>query len=142
MKNFIDRLGLYERFTSSLGNKYICTIATAGDKRAAKQTAQSMATLLSNGVFAQSYISATLGVSARFDIDDKSSLEKLYEDAQNLGKKLVTDIKKSAKYPAQNVVFRIISKLVLRPMYTHMIKKNKDTNTKGVYQNLVARNLI
>lgn len=142
MKNFIDRLGLYERFTSSLGNKYIGTISTAGDKRAANSTAQSMATLLSNGIFARSYISGTLGVSARFDIDDTSALDKLFKDASNLGKKMVTDIEKAANYPAQNIVFRVISKLVLRPMYTRMIKKNKDTNTKGVYQNLAARNLI
>lgn len=142
MKNFIDRLGLYERFTSSLGDKYVCSISTAGDGRLAKQTAASLAKLLTSGVFQRGYISGAVGISARFDDIDNSDKANQFEAVEKLSKKLVDDIKTNKKYVLQNVFNRLLSKLVLQPIYKRMITKNKDANTKGVYDSLVARGLI
>lgn len=142
MKNFIDRLGLYERFTSSLGDKYYAAISTAGDKRAAAKTAKDLAKLLSSGVFARGYVSGSIGVSARFDSEAPDTVIASEHEASSLGVKLVKDIQSAKRYPLQNAFFRLLSKLVLRPMYTSMIIKNKGTTTQGVYQNLTARNLI
>lgn len=143
MKNFVDRLGLYERFTSSLGEKYVVGISTAGDSRAAKKTAGELAKLLTTGIFARGYTSGSLGVSSRMEADGTYvDQQKALNNAHKLGVKLATDIKERKKYPMQNVASRILSKLILRPAYKKVIEKSKDASTKGVYQNLSARNLI
>lgn len=141
MKNFIDRLGLFERFTSSLGNKYIASISTAGNARAAKKTALELSKLLSGGIFATSYISGTLGASSRIETDN-NSYQSILTKARGLGIQLVKDIITHKRYPLQNILGKLLSKVILRPVYTKVISKNKDKNTKGVYQNLAARNLI
>lgn len=141
MKNFIDRLGLYERFTSSLGNKYIASISTAGNLRAAKKTASQLSKVLAGGIFAISYVTGTLGASSRFEPENKSYQSTL-EEAHKLGRQLAKAIRTHKRYPLQNILARLLSKVVLRPVYTNVIKKNKGKNTKGVYQNLAARNLI
>lgn len=143
MKNFVDRLGLYERFTSSLGEKYVVGISTAGDSRAAKKTAGELAKLLTTGIFARGYISGSMGASSRMQADGTYvDQQKVLNSAHKLGVKLATDIKERKKYPLQNVASRILSKLVMRPAYKKVIEKSKDASTKGVYENLVARNLI
>lgn len=146
MKNFIDRLGLYEHLTSSLGNKYILGISTAGNKRMAKQTAKELVGLLTGGTFARGYISGVMGASTipGNDLIPERKLlkEKSLKEAQVLGEKLVKDIQKQKKYRFQNIFNRLLSTFVLRPMYVKSITKNKDKNTKAVYNNLVSRNLI
>lgn len=141
MKNLIDRLGLYERFTSSLGNKYIASISTAGNLRAAKKTASQLSKLLAGGIFARSYVTGTLGASSRFEPESRS-YQGMLEKAHKLGRQLAKAIRTHKRYPLQNIFARLLSKVVLRPVYSNVIKKNKDKNTKGVYQNLAARNLI
>lgn len=143
MKNFVDRLGLYERFTSSLGEKYVIGISTAGDYRAAKKTSGELAKLLTTGIFARGYISGSMGASSRIEADGTYvDQQKVLKSAHKLGIKLATDIKERKKYPLQNVASRILSKLVMRPAYKKVIEKSKDASTKGVYENLAARNLI
>ena len=143
MKNFIDRLGLYERFTSSLGDKYVVGISTAGDPRAAKKTAKELAGLLTTGIFARGYVSGVMGVSSRFEADgtDVNRIKSL-NSAHLMGAKLANDIQRSKKYSLQNIVGRILSKLVLQSAYKTVIEKNKDANMKGVYEYLAANNLI
>ncbi|QVK20120.1 NAD(P)H-dependent oxidoreductase [Mycoplasmatota bacterium] len=146
MKNFIDRLGLYEHLTSSLGEKYILSISTGGGQSMAKQTAIQMSKALAGGPFARGYISGVMGgsyrpgdevIAKRVDIRQRS-LNK----AEKLGQQLVEDISNNKKYLFQNIFSRLLSKLVLRPVYIKFIMKNKKKNTKAVYNNLVSRNIL
>lgn len=143
MKNFIDRLGLYERFTSSLGDKYVVSISTAGDSRAAKKTAKELANLLTTGIFARGYVSGSMGVSSRLEADGTYANQiKSLNSAHLLGANLAKDIKRHKRYSLQNIAGRLLSKFVLQPAYKKVIEKSKDANTKGVYEYLASRNLI
>ncbi|VBB07549.1 nadph-dependent fmn reductase [Lucifera butyrica] len=139
MKNFIDRLGMYERFTSSLGGKYIVGIATAGHT-GAKKVAMGLTCLARDGIFKRGYVSGILGINIGSDrvVNDAGKLML----ARNLGKKITRDIKTYNKYPFQNLIGRWINCLFVRPHFYKVILKNKDGSMKAVYNNLSQRGLI
>lgn len=146
MKNFIDRLGIYEHLTSSLGEKYILSISTAGNKRMARKTAIEMSKVLTGGTFARGYISGVMGGSSRPGdelIPERVEIKKRsLNEAKKLGEKLVEDIYNKKKYKFQNMFNRLLAKIIFRPIYIKFITKNKDKNTKAVYNNLVSRNIL
>lgn len=138
MKNFIDRLGMYERFTSSMGGKYIAGISTAGSM-GAKKVAKSLTCLARDGIFRRGYVSGVLGVSIGGGVaNDVATLSM----ALDLGKKIARDIKSNKKYPLQNIFGRLINHLFVKPHFRKVILKNKDIGMKAVYNNLRQRGLI
>lgn len=139
MKNFIDRLGMYERFTSSLGGKYMVGISTAGSMGAGK-VAKGLACLARDGVFRRGYVSGVLGVSigGGGGANDTATLTM----ARSLGRKIARDIKNNKKYPFQNLFGRLINYLFVKPHFRKVILKNKDDSMKAVYNNLRQRGLI
>jgi multimeric flavodoxin WrbA len=139
MKNFIDRLGMYERFTSSLGGKYMAGISTAG-AMGAKQVATRLACMARDSIFKRGYLSGSLGVSigAGRVMDNADQLLL----ARNLGRKITQDIKNHKKYLFQNLFGRLINYLFVKPNFYKVILKNRAGSMKAVYDNLSQRGLI
>ena len=141
MKNLIDRLGMFEVTTSSLGGKYMAGISAASSAGAAKKVAKSLAKFGSNGTFMRSFSSGSLGEGFK-NGRTAASDELVIEKARKLGKKVADDIKKGRKYPLQNLFGRLIGTLLLKPVFSNYILKNKDGDTKEIYTSLRHRNLI
>lgn len=140
MKNFMDRFGLFEYFTASLGGKYLAAISTASMPGAARKTVAQMAQLLTNGVFRRGYISGTLGAKARAagtGVDGKAQ-----KQAERLGRRLARDIAHGRRYPLQNLTARAVNRFMLRPMFRGAIVSHREDMMKGVHDSLVARGLI
>ncbi|HYE11532.1 MAG TPA: flavodoxin family protein [Patescibacteria group bacterium] len=141
MKNLIDRLGMYEVATSSLGGKYIAGISAANSTAAAKKTARTLSHLGNTGTFSRSYTSGFLG--AGFSGRNQASTEKeILSKARLLGKKVAGDIKEGRKHSFQNISGRVISGLFMKPAFSKYIIENKEADTKVIYSSLKERNLI
>ncbi|HQL35140.1 MAG TPA: flavodoxin family protein [Bacillota bacterium] len=141
MKNLIDRLGMYEAATSSLGGKYIAGISAANSSAAAKKTAKTLSHFGNTGTFSRTYTSGFLG--AGFSGGRQASNEQeILRKARLLGKKIACDIKKGRKYLFQNIPGRIISSMLMRPAFSKYIIENKEADTEVLYTSLKNRNLI
>ena len=141
MKNLIDRLGLFEYFTSSaFGGKYVVGISTANSAGAAKKVAKSLAYLPTSGVFQRGYVSGFLGVSSRGKevAEDSDALRR----ARELGRKLVQDIRSGRNYPLQNPIGSLINHLILKPNFSTAILDHRGGMMKGVHKNLEQRGLL
>lgn len=140
MKSLIERFGLFEYFTSTLGGKYLAAISTASRPRAAKKAAKGFPGLLAGGVFQRGYVSGTMGARAQgrgVPVQD-GDLHR----AATLGRKLAMDIKRGRKYPWQNLLARSINRLLVRPGFRGAVVRYKDGMMRGVYLNLRERGLI
>ncbi len=141
MKNLLDRLGLFERFTSAtFGGKYVVGISTARSAGTAKKVAKRLAGFLTNGVFERGYITGFLGASsgANGAADDPEALRK----ARASGRKLVRDVRSGRRYPLQNPAGRLLNRLILKPSYSKAILDYREGAVKGVYQNLQQRGML
>lgn len=141
MKNLIDRLGMYEVSTSSLGGKYMAGIASASSPNAAKKVAKGLSRFGISGTFKRSYSVGYLG--AGFRGGKVAENEKaLMEDARKLGMKMAKNILVKKTYPLQGLPKRILNALMMRPVFGNYIKNNKDGETKFLYENLHQRHLL
>lgn len=141
MKNLFDRLGMYTMLTSSLGGKYAVGISTATSVNSAKKVAGELAANTSSHIFVRGYVSGVLAagyVKNKTALEDKDTLNK----AWNLGSKMAKDIKNGKRYPLQNLLNRLIYKYIVKSKVTNYIVKEKESDTKAVYNNLLQRNLI
>lgn len=139
MKNFIDRLGIFERFTSSLGDKHMVGVSTAGSM-GAKKVAKGLTEFATGSIFQRGYMSGILGVSIGGGdiLEDTITLNK----AHQLGKKITKDIKNNKSYPLQNLFGRLINNYFVKPHFLKVILINKEGKMKAVYNNLSQRGLI
>lgn len=141
MKNLIDRLGMLEVSTSSLGGKYMAGISAANSAGAARKVAASLARFGNGGTFSRSYNSGHLGEG--FSGGRKAGEEKtVLARARKLGRKVARDIKNEEKYTFQSIPGRIFSSLIMKPAFSKYIKANKEGDAKIMYESLKARNLI
>jgi multimeric flavodoxin WrbA len=139
MKNFmVDRIGMFTAYTSSLGGKYFVSISTAGGIGANK-VAESMADHFLVGFHQRSYMTGNL--FAHVGHGNIHSNPEWEDKARRLGRKLALDIEKKRTYPFQKLTSRIVNRVLVRKLIMTNIYKNKDGELKGVYQNLVERNL-
>ncbi len=141
MKNLLDRLGLFERFTSAtFGGKYVLGISTASSEGAAKKVARDLAGIVTNGAFERGYITGFLGASSSGGgvQRDKAALLK----AHALGRKLVCDIRSGRRYPFQNPVGQLMNQFILKPNYRKATVEYREGPMKAVYDNLRQRGLI
>jgi multimeric flavodoxin WrbA len=141
IKNLIDRLGLFEYFSSStFGGKYVVGISTANSAAAAKKVAKDLAHLLTNGVFQRGYVSGFLGASSRGNgiAGDPDALRK----ARELGGKLARDIQSGRQYPLQHLIGRLMNRFILKPNFRIAILNHREGMMKGVYENLRQRELL
>ncbi len=141
MKNLMDRLGMYEAATSSLGGKYIAGISAANSAAAAKKTARTLSHFGNTGTFSRTYTSGFLG--AGFSGGRQAGKEQeILHKARLLGKKIACDIKEGRKYPFQSIPGRIISSMFMRPAFSKYIIENKEADTKILYSSLKNRSLL
>jgi len=141
MKNLLDRLGMFERFTSAtFGGKYVVGMSTARSAGDAKKVARGLAGLLTNGVFERGYISGFLGASSGAN-GVENNPDALIK-AHALGSKLVQDIRSGRQYPLQNLAGRLLNRIILKPNYSKAILDYREGPVKGVYENLVQRGVL
>jgi multimeric flavodoxin WrbA len=138
MTNFINRLGLYTPYTSSLAGKYVVGISTAEGYGASK-VAKDLTGIVS-GMFGFGYVTGTLGV-VRGSKRIEDMPEKL-QRARELGCKLVSDIERRRRYPFQLLLPRLGTALIARRFILRSILDNREGRMKAVYENLVARGVI
>ncbi len=141
MKNLLDRLGLFERFTSAtFGGKYVVALSTASSAGAAKKVAKDLAGIVTNGAFERGYITGILGASSSGGgvQRDKAALLK----AHALGRKLVCDIRSGRRYALQNPWGQLMNLLILKPNYRKATVDYREGPMKAVYDNLRQRGLI
>jgi multimeric flavodoxin WrbA len=139
IKRFIERLGMYERFTSSLGGKYVIGISTCSSTGAGR-VARNLVLLVSNGIFKRGYISGVLsvGLRGRKITENITALKK----AHKLGRKIVSDIKNGTKYPFQNLAGRFMNYCFVKPLFRNTLMKYKEGMLKAVFINLQQKGLI
>jgi multimeric flavodoxin WrbA len=141
MKALIDRMGLFEYFTSSaFGGKYVAGISTANRADAARKVARGLADEFASGIFQRGYISGCLGVSSTGNgvAQNAGALQQAHE----LGIKLVQDIRSKKTYPLQNPVAGLMNRFILRPNFGKVILNYRETVMKGVYESLTQRGLL
>jgi multimeric flavodoxin WrbA len=141
MKNFIDRLGMYEAMTSSLGGKYMAGIASASSAGAAKKVAKYLSRFGIGGTFMRSYCVGFLGAGfkgGRQALNDEELLAK----ARKLGAALSRAIKAEKRYPVHGLLKRVLNALLMRPLFSSYIRNNRDGDTKALYESLRRRNLL
>lgn len=145
MRNFNDeRMGMYETYTSSMAGKYYLGFSTAGGV-GARKVAKKLAYSKMSNIFARSYVSGYHGAlrsGKNFEIRRIEECDSDMHRAYQLGIKLVYDISKNRRYHFQGLVQRIMNKLILKPIITKNIKKNREGIMRGVYLNLVDRKLF
>ncbi len=140
MKCFIERFGLFEYFTSSLGGKYLAAISTASRPGAAGKAAKGFPGLLAGGIFQRGYISGTMGAKAQGRGVPVREADRAR--AAKLGRKLAVDIKSGRRYLWQNLLGRLVNRLVVRPGFREAVLKHRGGMMQGVYCNLKERGLI
>lgn len=139
MKNLIDRLGMLEVTTSSLGGKYMAGIAAAKSAGVAKRVAKGLSRFGIGGTFARSYSSAYLGEGfSRGRTFDETAAK----NAKRLGENLVRDIRAGRRYALQGLMKRILSGLVMKRAFSKYIMNNKDGDAKALYESLKSRGLL
>jgi multimeric flavodoxin WrbA len=141
MKNFLDRTGLFEYFSAyALGGKYRAGISTANRAAEARKVAKHLASLLTNTFYGRGYVSgypvarsSPKGVAA-----DAEALSK----ARELGRKLARDIQSGRRYPLQNLLGRLLNRLVIEPRIRAAIVQYRESVMRGVYESLTGRGLL
>ena len=141
MKNFIDRLGMYEMSTSSLGGKYMAGISSASAAGAANKVARALSGFGVGGTFQRSYRVGALGAGFRGGRQAQKDV-KLLAKAEKLGIKLARAIKDQKSYAFQGLWRRMINSWMMKPVFGKYIRDNKDGATKALYENLHKRGLI
>ncbi|MHB9027227.1 MAG: flavodoxin family protein [Candidatus Latescibacterota bacterium] len=141
MKRFLERIGMFERFTSSVfGGKYVAAIST-GKIMGAGKVAGYLAGLGRDSAMQRGYVSGALGVILRGGKTAAENPDALRK-ARSLGKKIAGDVKKKRTYPLQNPFGRMLHALFLRRFFKKAAVDYKDGPMKGVYENLRGRGLV
>ncbi len=141
MKNLLDRLGLFERFTSAtFGGKYVAGVSTARSGGTARKVSRGLARKLTKGVFERGYTSGFVGASSGAGGVEHNP--RALKKARALGRKLVQDVRRRKRYPLQNLAGRILNRLVLRPSYSKAVIEYREGPVKGVYENLRQRGVL
>jgi multimeric flavodoxin WrbA len=141
MKNFLDRMGLFEYFSAyAFGGKYRAGIATANRAAEARKVAKHLASLLTSTFYGRGYISGYLGASSSPNgvAEDAEALRQ----ARELGRKLAQDIQSGRAYPLQNLFGRLLNRLLIEPRIRTVIVQYRESVMRGVYESLIARGLL
>lgn len=140
MKNLFERLGMFERCTAMLSNKYVVAVSTASQERAAKKTAKELAVGISSCLYGRNMVSGILGASILPDgvSENKTVLQKAF----SMGEKLTADIHENKKYSFQYPLNRLIMHRCVQPVMKKFIVENKGHSTKAVYENLRQRGML
>lgn len=141
MKNFIDRLGLFEYMTGTVyGGKYFAAIATAKSFGADKTTAY-LLDVADGGLFGRARISGVLPVVLRGGRSAAGEPGLLLR-ARRLGEKMVSDWEHNARGRLRHPVTHFITDKFLRPRIAQAIFANRENGMGGVYEALKRRGVV
>jgi multimeric flavodoxin WrbA len=139
MKNFLDRMGLFEYFSAhAFGGKYRAGISTANRAADASRVAKHLASLLTSTFYGRGYISGYLGASSSPNGVAEDALRRAHE----LGRKLALDIQDGRRYPLQNLTGRLLNRLVVEPRIRTVVVQYRESVMRGVYESLMGRGLL
>lgn len=141
MKNFLDRMGLFEYFSAyAFGGKYRAGISTANRAPEAKKVAKHLASVMTGAFYGRGYVSGYLGASSSPNgvAADTEAMRK----ARELGRRLAQDIQSGRTYPLQNLFARLLNRWVIEPRIRAVIVRYRESVMRGVYDSLTARGLL
>lgn len=137
MKNFLDRIGIFNAYSAMFGTKYIVGVSTAGGVGA-----KSVAKQLTNLVlcpFRHGKVVGTLYAYVGMNhVNDLSGLDK---KISKLALKMFNAIERKRKYPFQRIFLKILHKLVVRRFFYKNLIRNKKS-MQAVYDYMVENKLI
>jgi len=139
IKNLLDRLGQLAFLTSFLGGKYLAAVVTAGSF-GHKATAAQLTAAARGSVFQRARVSGSLAVALRGR--QVRDVPGALEGARRLGRRLAEDIRRRRAYPLQALAVRLLNRLLLRPMMSQAIARNREKGLQAVYANLAERGLL
>lgn len=141
MKNFFDRLGMFEYMTSAVfGGKHVAAIATARRPAAARKVARQLAYLPSGGVFQRAYVAGCLGAQAAAAGAEVGQVSM--QAAGELGRKMALDVRRGTTYPLQNLLHRLVAAKLVKPQFSAAIAAYREGIMRGVYNDLAGRGLL
>ena len=138
MKNFLDRIGMFAVYTSSLKDKYIIGVSTCG-KFGAKKTAKQLTDIV-NGIWGSGKKAGIISTQIGWGIINDN--EDILKKAFYLGERIVKDIQNERSYWYKDILSKIVSSFIMRPAMKKNILANKNDDMKGVYEHLKSRGLI
>lgn len=138
MKNFLDRIGLFNAYAAMYGDKYIIGVSTAGGigaKQVAKQLTEIVQCLFRFGkvVGTLHVLRGHERVEKIPDIDNKIS---------KLALQMYNAIDKKRRYPFQNLFKKILFRIFLRRIFINNLLQNKDDKMRAVYNYLIDNKIL
>jgi len=137
MKNFLDRVGLFNAYSAMFGDKYIIGVSTAGGV-GAKSVAKQLTNLVLCA-FRHGKVVGTLHAHVGW-----SRVEKIPEIDQKisiLSLKMFNAIESRKKYPLQKIFLKLLHKTVVRRFFYKNLIRNKDS-MKAVYDYMIENKII
>jgi len=139
IKNLLDRLGQLAFLTSFLGGKYVAGIATASSF-GLKPTIAQLTAAARGSVFRRAQVSGTLAVALHGR--HVRAIPEALKKAGKLGARIAEDIRCRRRYPLQNLGFRILNTLLMKPMLRRGIVRHRDRGLQAAYAELVRKGLL
>ena len=138
MKNFLDRVGLFNAYSAMFGDKYIIGVSTAGGVGARSVAKQLTELVLCP--FRHGKVVGTL--SALVGWQHVTKIDGIEEKIAKLSLKLYNAIDKQKKYPFQRFFLKLLHMLVVRRFFYKNLLRNKDKGMKAVYDYMIENRLI
>ena len=138
MKNFLDRVGLFNAYSSMFGSKYIIGVSTAGGV-GAKSVAKQLTDLVLCP-FRHGKVVGTLSVLV--DWKHVNEIKGVEMKTTKLALKMYNAIDKSRKYPFQRFFLKMLHFLVVRRFFYNNLMRNKDKGMKAVYDYMIENKII
>lgn len=138
MKNFLDRVGIFNAYSAMFGGKYIIGVSTAGGIGARSVAKQLTSLVLC--VFKPGKVVGTLhALSGWGHVKNKPGIKK---KTAKIALKMYNAIEKQRKYPFQRLFMKLFQRIFLRRLFYKNLIKNKDDSMKAVYEYMVENNII
>ena len=137
MKNFLDRIGIFNAYSAMFGTKYIIGVSTAGGVGA-----KSVAKQLTNLVLCPFRHGKVVGtLYAYVGMNHVNDLPDLEGKISKLALKMFNAIERKRKYPLQRISLKILHRLVVRQFFYKNLIRNKKS-MQAVYNYLIENKLI
>ncbi len=138
MKNFLDRIGMFNAYTALLGDKYIIGISTAGGigaKKVAKQLTEIVLCPFKHGK-----VVGTLYAHRGWKrVEDLPGIDN---QISKLALKMYNSIDEKKKYRFQHLYVKFIHRILVRRVLYKNLMQNKDGSMKAVFDYMVKHNII
>ena len=138
MKNFLDRVGLFNAYSAMFGTKYIIGVSTAGGV-GAKSVAKQL-TNIALPPFRHGKIVGLLHVHRGWE--HVKEIPGVNKKVNKLALKMYNAIDKKKKYPFQRFFLKLLHIVIVRRFFYKNLIRNKDHAMKAVYEYMIENNII